>query len=189
MTHFLVDLANNNVHRCLLGNLVQQVKEHCQGFLRFVHCHQNSRFLVLVERVGRVELLGLLEALEGVPRQDRVVLGHSQVSVQHSRLLVDLNSLGEELSSLVELLLLEADVSKTPPSVVVALVGRQGSLVALLRRVEVLVRHVLVPAQSVSVRKAVIELDGSVEELESGLVFFLERVAVAHHAPRLWREQ
>ena len=76
---------------------------------------------------------------------------------------------------------------RSVPGVVVPVVEAYGVSEAGHGLVQVLVAHVLVPAQRVGVREARVQLQRPLEELERRLVLLLQREAVAHHAPALRR--
>jgi hypothetical protein len=77
------------------------------------------------------------------------------------------------LNSLFKLFLLEADVSETPPCIVVSLICSESLLVALLGLVEVFVGYILVTTQGVSICEVIIQLDCPVEELQGCFMFLL----------------
>ena len=69
------------------------------------------------------------------------------------------------------------------------LVGLERSLITFLAVVVVLIGNELVAAQSVSICKILIELDGPSKEFQSSFVLFLQAVTVADHTPGLWSKQ
>ena len=71
---------------------------------------------------------------------------HPHVGVEDRGPLIDGNGALQELVCLIEFLLLEADVSETPPCVVMTLISLQGPLIAFLGGIKVLVRNILMAA-------------------------------------------
>ena len=71
---------------------------------------------------------------------------HAHVGVEDRRPLIDGNGTLQELVCLIEFLLLEADVSETPPCVVVTLISLQGPLIAFLGGIKILIRNIFVAA-------------------------------------------
>ena len=88
-----------------------------------------------------------------------------------------------------ELFLLQCNVTKSPPCVVVSLIGFKGILVALLSVLKVFVCNELVAAKSVCVGEVLIQLDCSSKEFEGCLMLFLQTVAVSYDAPCLRSKQ
>jgi len=90
-----------------------------------------------------------------------IVSDHAHVGVEHWGSLVDLDRGLEKLRGLVEFLLLETYVAKSPPCVVVSLVSRESSLIAFLGRIEVFISDILMPTEGVRICKVSIELDST----------------------------
>lgn len=93
------------------------------------------------------------------------------------------------MGGLVKFFLLQADISETPPGIIMPFICCEGFLVALLSLVKVFVGNVLMATEGVSIGEVVVELDGPVEESKSGFVFFLQAVAVSDHTPSLRGKQ
>jgi len=90
---------------------------------------------------------------------------------------------------LFKLFLLEANVSKAPPCVVMTFIARKRFLVALLCLIEVFIGYVFMSAESMSICEMAVQLNSTVEKLKGSFMFFLERVTVANHTPSLRGEQ
>ena len=88
-----------------------------------------------------------------------------------------------------ELLLLQCYVSEAPPCIIMGLVCFEGILIALLSILKVFVGDELVPAEGVRICEVLIQLNGSSEEFESRLMFFLQTVAVTDDTPGFRRKQ
>jgi hypothetical protein len=132
IAQLLIYFADDYVDGGFLGHLHHQLKQDLQGFLEPLKRHQHCCLLVFIQRVLRIQLLSYLEAVQCLNCLVAVVSGHAEVSVEHRRPIIDVDSRCEELRSLVKLLLLQAYVSQTPPSIVVAFICSQCSLIALL---------------------------------------------------------
>ena len=89
--------------------------------------------------------------------------------------------------SIRKLLLLVSDIAHAPPSIVMRLVYLDGILVASLAILKVLIRNILVATQRMRIRKVGIDLYSSCKEFQRGFMLLLQTVAIAHHAPSLWR--
>ena len=72
-----------------------------------------------------------------------------------------------------KLFLLQAYVSESPPGIVMAFIGCECLLIALFGLIKVLISYIFMPTEGMCISKVGIELDGSVEEFESSLMFFL----------------
>ena len=71
---------------------------------------------------------------------------HAHVGVEDRGPLIDGNGTLQELICLIEFLLLEADVSETPPCVVMTLISLQSPLIAFLGCIKILIRNIFVAA-------------------------------------------
>ena len=111
-----------------------------------VQGYQDVSFLEFVERVLFVYLFSLLEPGQCFLGLAAIVADHPHVGIEDRRPLIDGNGTLQELVCLIEFLLLEADVSETPPCVVVTLISLQGPLIAFLGCIKILIRYVLVAA-------------------------------------------
>lgn len=86
---------------------------------------------------------------------------HAHISVENGGALVYLDGTLEELRSLIEFLLLKADVTQAPPCVIVPLIGGKGSLVALLGRIEIFISDIFMATKSMRVSEVVVKLNSS----------------------------
>lgn len=73
-----------------------------------------------------------------------------------------------------KLLLLKTDVSKSPPSIIMPLIGSKCFLIAFLSLIKVFIGNILMPTKCVSISKLIVDLDGSIKEFKCGFVLFLE---------------
>ncbi len=78
---------------------------------------------------------------------------HSHVCVKDWRSLVNLDGTLKKLVCLVKLFLLQVDVSKTPPCVVMPLICCKRTLVTFLGGIKVFICYILMTAEGVSVGK------------------------------------
>ena len=93
------------------------------------------------------------------------------------------------MMSIREFLLFQSYVSKSPPCIVMVLVGFQCILVTLFAIFEILVGNELVTTKSMSICEILIELNCSTKKLQSCFMFLLKTVAITNHAPCLWGKE
>jgi hypothetical protein len=124
-----------------------------------VQGYQDISFLEFVERVLFVYLFSLLEPGQRLLGLAAIVADHAHVGIEDRGPLIYGNSTLQELVCLIEFLLLEADVSETPPCVVVTLISLKGPLIAFLGGIKILIRNILVAAKRVRIGKVDIQLD------------------------------
>ena len=173
------------MNRCFFWHLILEFQQNLKCFIMTIESHKDISLLEFIQRILFVNLLSFLEPSQSLLWLAAVVTDHTHVSVENWRSLIDWNSTLQQLWCLIKLFLLEANVSKTPPCVVVALISWKSSLIAFLCSVEIFISHILMTAQRVSIGKIDIKLDSSREESEGSFMLLLERVTVSHNTPCL----
>ena len=114
---------------------------------------------------------------------------HAEVGPEDRAALIYVLRVLQVLMGLSEALLLERDVAKAPPGVVVGFVSSERRLVTPLAVFVIFIGNELVATECVGVCKILVKLDGPGEELERCFMFFQETVAVSDDAPRLRSEE
>ena len=148
-----VYLSDHDMNGCLFRYLILKFKQYLQSILMAVQGYKHVSFLEFIEGVLFVNLFSLFKPGQSFLWLAAIVADHAHVGVKDRGPLIDGNCTLEELRCLIEFLLLEADVSETPPCVVLTLISLQSPLITFLGGIKILICYIFVAAQCMRVCK------------------------------------
>lgn len=137
----------------------------------------------LAQRILRILADRIVQHLQCLISLFKRVLHHTQVAHEHRVLRVDPQGLAIAAFGQAEPFLLGVNSAHAKVGVVVARVDACGVPETLRRLLQLLRHYVLVAKQRVGIGKLWVHLNRPLEELYGRVVLFVERKAVARHAP------
>ena len=161
------------MNRSFFRNLLHEFKQIFQGLIVSFKGHKDSGLLISIEGIKWIHCFSILKAFESIHWLIAIVLSHTQISPEDSWLRINLNSLVKVLLSLLKLLLLQTNVSNSPPCIVMSLIRGKSFLITSLSLVKIFISNIFMTTEGVSIGKVIIQLDGSVEELKSSFMLLL----------------